>query len=129
MNCIELSPKGRFDAWDVDRKLELDKGEYSTDLGQKVLHQDENIRLWMIQLDPKERISFRRLGKSFQVMSHSQGFAVSHHNDGEIALIQFKKGDVYRYDLQKMGEQIWDLENIGADPMDFVVIENLVEEE
>ncbi len=128
MNCIELSPKGRFDAWDLDRKRELDKGEFSIDLGQKVLHQDDNIKLWLIQLGPKERMDFRRLIRNFQVMSHSQGFAVSHHNDGEIALIQFKKGDVYSYDFQKMGEQIWDLENIGADPLEFVIIENLVGE-
>ena len=126
MKCIQLSPEGRFDAWDESRREELEQGEFSTDLGQKVLHQDGNIKLWLIQLGPKERIGFRKLSKGFQVMSHSQGFAVSHHNNGEIALIQYKKGDIYSYDFQKMGEQVWDLENIGADRLEFVIIENLV---
>lgn len=129
MKCIELSPKGHYNAWEPVRKMELNSGKFREELGHKVLFEDGNIRLWLIQLEPKERVGFTCLKGDFQVISHVQGFAVSHRDDGEIVLIQYKKGDVFRYSQRKNGEQVWDLENIGADPLEFVVIQDLNSEE
>ena len=125
MNCIELSPKGHFEAWEALRKKELDSGKYEDDLGQKVLYQDDKIKLWSILLKPKERHGFRRIKSDFRVMSQVDGFGVSHRSTGEITLVQCKKGEMFRYDVQSQGEQVWDLENIGADPLELVVIEYL----
>ncbi len=125
MNCIELCPEGHFEAWEPMRRSELKSGEYREEMGQKIIYEDGKIRLWLIQLEPKERLGFTWLRSDFKVMSHVQGFAVSHRNSGEITLIQYKKGDVYRYNTLEMGEQVWDLENIGADPLEFVLIEEL----
>ncbi len=129
MNCIELSPKGHFEAWEADLKQELDSGDYEEGLGQKVLYEHHNIRLWSIILSPKERIGFRKIKSDFEVMSQVDGFAVSHRCTGEIALVQCKKGGTFRYDLNSFKEQIWDLENIGADPLELLVIEYLIDPE
>lgn len=123
MKCIELCPKGFYEAWESSRKIELKTGNFREELGQKIIYEDGKVRLWLIKLEPKERLGFTKLRSDFKVMSHVQGFAVSHKNSGEIALIQYKTGEVYRYSFLEMGEQVWDLENIGADPLEFVLIE------
>ncbi|MGB5236636.1 MAG: hypothetical protein WBM43_04540 [Flavobacteriaceae bacterium] len=129
MKCIELCPKGNYEAWEPLRRKALDIGVFRDELGQKLLFVDGKIRLWLIQLAPKERLAFTNLINDFQVMSYMQGFAVSHRDSGEIVLIQYKKGDIFRYKLEEQGGQVWDLENIGADHLEFVVIEELYLEE
>lgn len=129
MNCIELSPKGHFKAWEEMRKKELECGQFPTDLGHQVLYEDGKIKLWSILLQPKEKLGFRRISCDFRAMSQVDGFAVSHRSTGEIFLIQCKKGEMYRYKKRELGEQIWDLENIGAEPLELVVIEYLFDPE
>ena len=125
MKCIELSPKGHFKAWEGNRTKELESDQFETDLGQEVLYEDGKIKLWSIVLKPKERHGFRKISCDFRAMSQVDGFAVSHRNSGEIVLVQCKKGEMFRYNKKQQGEQIWDLENIGADPLELVVIEYL----
>ena len=125
MKCIELNPKGNFEAWENGRKKELNSGEISDALGHKIMFEDGKIRVWHIQLAPKERLGFRTLNRDFQVMSQVRGFAVSHRQCGAIYLIQYKNGDIYHYNHQDLGEQIWDLENIGAEKLEFVIMEEL----
>lgn len=129
MNCIELSPKGQFEAWEAQRKEEVLAVDFLTDLGQKVLYEDGKIRLWSIVLQPKKRLGFRKICSDFRAMSQVDGFAVSHRSTGEIVLVQYKKGEMYRYKKKEQGEQIWDLENIGADPLELLVIEYLFDPE
>ena len=129
MNCIELSPKGNFEAWEIDRKKELNSAVINDALGHKIIFEDGRIRVWHIQLEPKERLGFRKLNRSFRVMSQAQGFAVSHRQSGAIYLIQTNDGDVYHYNTKKLGEQVWDLENIGPEKLDFVIMEELSQED
>ena len=129
MNCIELSPKGHFKAWEAGRKKELGSEELNTELGQQILYEDGKIKLWSIVLKTKERLGFRKISCHFRAMSQVDGFAVNHRSTGQIVLIQCKKGEMFRYNKKTEGEQIWDLENIGADPLELVVIEYLFDPE
>lgn len=129
MKCIELSPKGYFKAWEAQRKEELDSENLNTELGQQILYEDGKIKLWSLVLKVKERIGFRKINCDFRAMSQVDGFAVNHRSTGEIVLVQCKKGEMYRYNKKEKGEQIWDLENIGAEPLEFVVIEYLFDPE
>lgn len=128
MKCIELNPKGNFEAWEKERKKELNSLEISDALGHKIMFEDGKIRIWHIQLAPKERLGFRTLNRDFQVMSQVRGFAVSRRQCGAIYLIQYNNGDIYHHNHEDHGEQVWDLENIGADKLEFVVMEELTPE-
>ena len=120
-----MSPRGQFETWESRRQTELKAAEFSNELGQKVLYEDDKIRLWLIQLQPKERMGFRKINSDFRAMSQVDGFAVSHRSSGEILLVQCKKGDMFRYNKIHQEEQVWDLENIGNDPLELVIIEYL----
>ena len=123
MTCIELCSQGLYEAWDSTKLKELNARDFREELGQKIMYEDGEVRLWLIELKPKENLSFTRVNRNFKVISHAKGFAVSHRDNGEIVLIQYREGDVFRYNKLEMGDQIWDLENVGADPLQFVIIE------
>ena len=125
MECTELSPAGNFEAWEPQRRKELESGHFTSNIGQELLHEGEHTRLWLVKLGYKQRLGFRNISSSFKVMSQTDGFAVSYQGSGKIVLIEFKKADMQRHEVVDEQERIWDLENIGAETLEFIIIEYL----
>lgn len=123
MNLIELSPAGNFESWEIKRLNELRSEQFLERLGQSPIYENEDFRMWNITLKPKERIPFRKITNDFSYTFMTDGFAVFHQGDGKIKLGQFKKGDVYYYNIEKQGELIIDFENTSIRDLKFMVFE------
>jgi hypothetical protein len=123
MNFIELSPEGNFESWEISRLNELRSEEFVETIGESPLYENDEFRLWNISLNRKERLPFRRITNDFSYTFITDGCAVFHQGNGKIKFAQFKKGDVYYYNIKKQGELIIDFENISLGVLKFMVFE------
>jgi hypothetical protein len=123
MNLIELSPEGNFESWEVTRLNELRSEQVVETLGHSPIYENEEFRLYNITLKPKERLPFRKITNDFSYTFMTDGFGVFHLGDGKIKFGQFKKGDVYYYNVEQQGEVIIDFENMSLGDLKFMVFE------
>lgn len=123
MNLIELSPEGNFESWEISRLKELRAEEFSKELGQSMLYENDEFRLWDITLKHKERLTFRRVVNDFSYTCITDGFGVIHLGNGKIQFGQFKKGDVCSFNMKENEELILDVENTGLGILKFIVTE------
>jgi hypothetical protein len=115
MNSLEINASGNFESWSPCKIHELKENKISKDLGQNLLFENENIRLWEIVLLPNERLPFRKINMDYSWVSLTTGMAISRYADGKIILMRIEKGDsaflkckekTYTYDLENKGSDI-----------------------
>ncbi|MGB7395558.1 MAG: hypothetical protein WA913_14305 [Pricia sp.] len=112
MKCVELNSKGNFDTWKPSKVEELRSMKIRECLGQKLLFENDLIRVWEAVLFPGERLPFRKVTGDFSFTSITEGLAISRCADGTITLVRINKGDSTF--IKSAGrELIHDLENIG----------------
>ncbi len=122
MKCVELNKAGNFDTWEPSKIRELKEKRFASDLGKKLLYENELIRVWEITLFPKERLPFRKQNRDFYWVSLTDAKIICRYSDGKIAMLYINRGD---YELRKVEDQnpIWDMENIG----EYLLVLNLME--
>lgn len=112
MKCIELNPAGSFDTWDPAKLEELKQKQIGEALGQNLLFENENIRVWKVVLFPGDRLPFRKINRNYSFVSMIEGLALTRCDNGKITMLRLKKGDTGFMPLEGT-ESIHDLENIG----------------
>ncbi len=112
MKCVELNPSGNFDPWDPSKLLELQRKKIDDRLGQKLLFENDRIKVWEIVLFPGERLPFRKISGNYNLMSMTEGIAISRYANGKITLVRIKRGDSMFMNHEGQ-EVIYDFENIG----------------
>ncbi len=122
MECVEINPIGNFDTWESTKLLELQKNEVSNCLGQKLLFENNNVRVWEVVLLPNERLPFRKSNADCCWVSMSMGMAISRVDNGKITLMRLKKGDTTYWESEN-DPSIFDLENIGEQVLLFHIME------
>lgn len=128
MTLTELNAKGNFDSWKSEKLKEIRKEQFSKAVGT-ALFENHEIRLWEINLKPKERIPFRIHNNNYSCTSFTDALLVSRNINGQIGLIRLQKGDNFYWQC-KGKEMVHDLENIGETKVKIAVLEekiNLVE--
>ena len=122
LKYVAINDVGNFNTWNPSHLKELKENEFSTDLGQKVLFENEYIRIWQVVLLPKERLPFRKISLDYCWVATSEGMVISRFSDGKIILMHLEKGDSEF--LNHNNEQaIYDMENIGEDILFFQMTE------
>lgn len=122
MEQITINDKANFDTWETEKVDELKSGFFRDTFGS-FLFENDSIRLWDLSLGPNQRIPFGRRKSDYSVTCMTDGLAISRNANGQINLMRFKKGDTPIW--QHHGNQIIsDFENIGEDPLKFIVIEH-----
>ncbi|MGB6151358.1 MAG: hypothetical protein WBG48_05150 [Pricia sp.] len=112
MKCVEMNAIGNFDAWEASKIKETQKKDIPDNLGQKLLFENDNLRVWEVVLFPGERLPFRKITSNFNFTSVTEGLAVSRCANGKISLVRITKGG--SMSMKHEGhESIYDLENIG----------------
>ncbi len=96
--------------------------EISNDLGQKVLFENEYLRIWEVVLLPKERLPFRKINLDYCWVAASEGMIISRFSDGKIILMHLEKGDS-EFLKHENEHAIYDLENIGEGILFFQMTE------
>ncbi len=122
MECVEINPIGNFDSWEPSKLEELEKNQISESLGQHLLLENANIRVWKVLLFPNERLPFRRSNTDSCWVSMVDGLAITRWDNGKITLLRFKKGDSIFWEPENK-HTAFDLENIGEEPSLFHIME------
>ena len=122
LKFITINDKGNFNTWNPSHLKELKENEISTNLGQKVLFENEYLRIWEVVLLPKERLPFRKINLDYCWVAASEGMVISRFSDGKIILMHLEKGDS-EFLKHENEHAIYDLENIGEDILFFQMTE------
>ena len=94
-------------------------------VGNRLLSENERVRVWMIRLAPGERFGFHRHVLDYFWTSVTGGRGRQHVNDGKTVEYSYTPGET-RHETYRPGEfKVHDLENIGDKEMVFMTIEFL----
>ncbi len=122
MESVEINPTGCFANWSPLRLRELQKEGPSAALGQKLLVENDYVRIWEVILFPDERLPFRKIRGDYSLVAYTDGLLLSRCGCGEMKLLRFKQGDI-AFVKHEAKEPLEDMENIG----DETVILNIME--
>ncbi len=118
LKYIAINDAGNFNTWNPAHIRELKNNEISADLGQRILFENEYLRIWEVVLLPKERLPFRKIDLDYCWIAGSEGMIISRFSDGKIVLMHLEKGDSEFLEHENK-HAIYDLENVGQDTLIF----------
>lgn len=122
MQFVELNPMGNFDPWEQEKIDELLHQEIKESLSNRLVFEDETIKLWDLRLLPGERLNFRRHNTNYGWVCTTGGLLITRYGNGKIDMIKLNPGDTEYF--ENIGKNyVNDLENIGED----LVVINILE--
>ena len=113
--------------WPAELKAEFERESRQNNgcVGSQLLSETDKVRIWIIRLQPGERIGFHRHQLDYFWIAITPGRARSHQQDGSTVETEYYPGET-RHESYRAGEfKIHDLENIGADELVFTTVEFL----
>jgi quercetin dioxygenase-like cupin family protein len=94
-------------------------------VGSSLVSENERVRVWMISLQPGERIGFHRHVLDYFWTSVTGGRGRQHVHDGTTVEYTYQPGET-RHEIYGPGEfKVHDLENLGDKEMVFMTVEFL----
>ncbi|WP_298790016.1 hypothetical protein [uncultured Allomuricauda sp.] len=112
MQCVELNPAGNFDPWEPKMIDELLHQEIKDSLGERLVFENETVKLWDIRLEPGERIPFRKHNANYNWVCVTGGLALTRHGNGKISMVKLEPGETEYWEFEGKNYTN-DLENIG----------------
>lgn len=112
MQCVELNPVGNFDPWEQEKIDELLHQEIKESLSNRLVFEDESIKLWDLHLASGDRLSFRRHNTNYGWVCTTGGLVITRYGNGKIDMIKLNSGDTDFFE-NRGKDYINDLENIG----------------
>ena len=110
--------------WTDGLRNALKKGENSTDVGEHLVFENDDIKVWAIRLPAKQALPFHKHNKPYFYIAQSEGKSRSFYNDGRITETIYVKGNTkYFPDLSDENYFIHNLENTGNTNLLFTTIE------
>jgi quercetin dioxygenase-like cupin family protein len=113
--------------WPATIRAEFDREAQNPNpcVGQKLLSENEKVRVWRIHLRPGERCGFHRHVLDYFWSATTSGRGRQHFNDGTTREYTYSAGET-RHENYGPGEfKVHDLENIGDTDLTFVTVEFL----
>ena len=109
---------------DDTRKAELDRAIAGHGMvGQHLLSETEELRVWRIELKPGERVGYHTHVLNYFWTATSAGKYRSHYADGRVAETAYEVGTTKHYRLGQGENMVHDLENIGDTVLSFTTVE------
>jgi quercetin dioxygenase-like cupin family protein len=109
--------------WDESLRQELLRNQFNGRVGQDLLSDTEDVRVWTIRLRPGERVGFHRHQLRYFWLAMAAGRSRSHFASGEARETEYRPGDIRHFDYGQGEFMIHDLENIGDTELVFVTVE------
>ena len=122
MQFVELNPAGNFDPWEQEKIDELLHQDIKESLSNRLVFENEVVKLWDLRLFPRERLSFRRHNTNYGWVCTTGGLVITRYGNGKIDMVKLNQGDT-EYFENRGKNYINDLENIGED----IVVINILE--
>ncbi len=123
MKIEELCPDGNFSCWDHETLATLQKGNYTTQVGEQLIFENADLKVWTIKLLANSSLPFHKHTTNYNWTAMTDGSAISHYQTGRIIQLSYTKGDLSYYDHDTKGSFVHNLKNIGNKPLEFITIE------
>jgi hypothetical protein len=112
--------------WPQWRRDELAANTANAHVGTRLASESPRARVWLLTLQPGERLPFHRhVLDYFWTVTSPGGAGRSHYGDGRVAEVSYAEGDTRHMTFAAGESMIHDLENIGGAPLSFVTVEFL----
>lgn len=111
------------DDWTEDALRELEANQFNGRVGQQLVSETPLVRVWMIQLEPGERLPFHRHVLDYFWTALLPGKARSRYGDGSVRLYEYERGETLHLSYSGGSSMVHDLTNIGDTPIAFVTVE------
>lgn len=111
--------------WTADALEELEKNQWNGRVGQQLVSETELVRVWMIHLEPGERLPFHRHVLDYFWTALLPGHARSRYGDGSVRLYEYERGETLHLGYPGGSSMVHDLTNVGDTPIAFVTVEFL----
>lgn len=123
MEYTVLNEAGNFDTWKESHLKEIKAKTFSAKIGE-LLYANDEIKVWKIEIKPRERIGFRLHNNNYSCTSFTKGVLIARNINGEILLMRLTKGGhtFFEYRDKKI---IHDLENIGENTVKVTIVEEI----
>ncbi|WP_438974782.1 hypothetical protein [Roseicyclus sp.] len=127
MSQTEKSHKNcAFDGphWTLELRAELERNTSKNgQVGSRIVSETDRLRVWLIELQPGERLPFHTHVMDYFWTATTPGRARSRYGDGHVAEVDYHVGKTQHYQFGKGQSMTHDLENIGDDVLCFTTVE------
>ena len=123
----KTSDRADLSAWPpaIAAEFERERANNNPCVGTELLSENERTRVWIIRLQPGERVGFHRHVLDYFWTSVSGGRGRQHLMDGSTVEYSYQPGET-RHETYGAGEyKVHDLENIGDKELVFMTVEFL----
>lgn len=109
--------------WTSALREELSKVGTNGRVGSRIVSESDKVRVWLIELQPDERLPFHTHVQDYFWTATSVGRARSRYADGRVVEADYAIGDTQHHKFTKGQSMTHDLENIGETVLCFVTVE------
>lgn len=109
--------------WDAELKAEIEANKMNGRVGQHLISETEDVRVWRLALKPGERAGFHRHVLNYFWVAVTPGRSRSHYATGDVKEAVYKAGDVMHFQFDKGEFMLHDLNNIGDTELIFTTVE------
>ena len=111
--------------WTAEARAELEANRHNGHVGQELVSQTDHVRVWMMHLEPGERMHFHRHVLNYFWTALLPGRARSRYGDGSVRIYEYARGETMHLAFPGGASMVHDLTNIGETPIAFVTVEFL----
>ena len=111
--------------WTPELVGELKSAARSGNVGSTLVSESDRARVWLIEMQPGERLPFHTHVLDYFWVATSRGKARSRYADGKVAEVSYEVGDTRHFHFGAGESMTHDLENIGETVLSFTTVEYL----
>lgn len=102
---------------------EISSARENLTVGTTVWHENDQVRIWDLRLEPGERLPFHCHTSTYYWVCTSPGRGIQRWPDGNLAVFDFRVGEIDFLEASPDEPLIHDLENIGDSTLRFSTVE------
>ena len=111
--------------WTDALRAELGAAHANGTVGSRIVSENDRVRVWLIEMQPGERLPFHTHVMDYFWTATSPGRARSRYSDGKVAEVSYQVGDTRHFHFGRGESMTHDLENIGDTVLCFTTVEFL----
>ena len=111
--------------WTPDLTEELKTAGTNGRVGSEMVSESDRARVWLISLEPGERLPFHTHVLDYFWVATSPGKAMSRYADGTVAEVSYQVGDTKHFQFEAGQSMTHDLQNVGDAVLTFTTVEYL----
>ena len=111
--------------WSPELIAELKQANNNGQVGTTLVSEDTRVRVWLIAMQPGERLPFHTHVLDYFWVATTPGKARSLYSNGHVAEVDYVVGDTKHFSFSRGESMTHDLENIGETTLCFTTVEFL----